>query len=103
MDCSARPLSGVETAATSIGMSTSNSWMPKGKGGTYRVASSGQFIDKKTATPPAKGVAPPSKGGSSPSKSSPSSHFSLRDGTVITSVRKDVMDRALGRGEFGKK
>jgi hypothetical protein len=36
-------------------------------------------------------------------RSSVSGRIDLPNGQFITTVRKDVMDRALGRGEFKKK
>ena len=36
-------------------------------------------------------------------RSSVSGRIDLPNGQFITTVRKDVMDRALGRGEFRKK
>lgn len=74
--------------------------MPKGGKIASRSASAGQYVTVRTADG--------SKSMTvnevvSVTKPSPSSRYSLRDGTVVTSVRKDVLDRALSRGEFSKK
>lgn len=78
---------------------SSKSWLPKGgKGGTYRSAASGRFLTSDVAhSNPSTKVAE----GKSYAHS-PSGRFALSDGTVIQTVRKDVMDRALGRGDFKK-
>lgn len=76
------------------------SWLPKG-GGTYRSSSSGRFVTMKTGEKsPATTVRESSK---KDSGLKASSSFKLRNGDSITSVRKDVLDQALSRGEFKKK
>lgn len=76
------------------------SWMPKGGKAAGRSASTGQFV---TVTSTARSLATTVVETVRSGKSSLSSRYLLRDGTVVTSVRKDVLDRALGRGEFSKK
>lgn len=91
-----------------------SSWLPKG-GKSYRSAVSGQFVQagNRAGKAPAttvvstyKGSAPPSKGSGytvSAGKPSFSRTISLPNGGILTSVRGDVMDRALGRGPFKDK
>lgn len=79
------------------------SWLPQ------RNASSGRFLTKKVANnAPRPAVTetvsnPGTVSGSVHLRSSVSGRISLPNGHSITTVRKDVMDRALGRGEFKKK
>lgn len=79
------------------------SWLPQ------RNASSGRFLTKKVASNAPRTVVtetvsnPSTVSGSVHLRSSVSGRISLPNGQSITTVRKDVMDRALGRGEFKKK
>jgi hypothetical protein len=76
------------------------SWLPKG-GGTHRSSSDGRFITVKSSeSSPATTMRELSK---KEAGLKASSSFKLRNGDSITSVRKDVLDRALSRGEFKKK
>jgi hypothetical protein len=79
------------------------SWLPK------RNAPSGRFVMAKEASnSPRTTVTESSRNAGTGSvsvnlRSSVSGRISLPNGQSITTVRKDVMDRALGRGEFKKK
>ena len=81
------------------------SWLPKRNG------SSGRFLtSKEAASSPRTTVTENIRtaGNSSASvsanfRSNVSGRISLPNGRSITTVRKDVMDSALGRGEFKKK
>jgi hypothetical protein len=88
------------------------SWLPKrsapqGQTNESRSATTGRYV-----TEPGMGKSPRTtimdgkSAKSSPAvvyRSSVSGRIELPNGHSITTVRKDVMDRALGRGEFKKK
>jgi hypothetical protein len=78
---------------------TSKSWLPKRSGST------GRFLTAKEASDTPRNTVVEKSGNSSGAnyRSSVSGRFVLPNGEYITTVRKDVMDRALGRGEFKKK
>lgn len=85
---------------------SSKSWLPK------RSAKSGQFIVLDVANRDGrKGVVSEGRGGDNwqgssgliSYRSSVSGRIDLPNGHSITTVRKDIMDRALRRGEFEKK
>lgn len=85
-----------------------SSWLPKGKAQT--TAASGRFVTRKhtsssRAAPPLEAAGKPEVK-TSASKSGKASGLLrkiwLPNGDVITTVRGDVMDRALGRGEYKK-
>ena len=86
----------------------SSSWLPKGK--TSRSAVSGRYATVaaagKSAPTQHKGAAGSGiKEASAPRTGKGGGHsreIRLPNGDVITSVRGDVMDRALGRGDFKK-
>lgn len=81
-----------------------SSWLPK------RSSSTGQFVvvkgdaSRSARTLTSETLSEGSnRSGSFHSRSSVSGRIDLPNGQFITTVRKDVMDRALGRGEFKKK
>lgn len=79
------------------------SWLPK------RSTSTGRFVTVKEAGNAPRTVVtetgrnPGTNSGAVHLRSSVSGRIDLPNGQFITTVRKDVMDRALGRGEFKKK
>lgn len=79
--------------------SPTKSWLPK------RNASSGRFVTEKgDSNAPRTVVTEASRNSSTGQfRSSVSGRINLPNGQFITTVRKDVMDSALGRGEFKKK
>jgi hypothetical protein len=95
-------------------------WMPLAVTKSHRSASNGRIIAAKSGTireggsdkgdgkPHIKSVASSSLLSSGKTKAEVSGsgvtrRFALPNRTVISSVRSDVMDRALSRGEFKKK
>jgi hypothetical protein len=79
--------------------SPTKSWLPK------RGSSTGHFVNvKRASNEPRTVVTETSRTvNSGQFRSSVSGRIDLPNGQFITTVRKDVMDRALGRGEFKKK
>jgi hypothetical protein len=79
--------------------SPTKSWLPK------RNTSTGRFATVNEARNAPRTIVtevnPTSSTGQF--RSSVSGRIDLPNGQFITTVRKDVMDRALGRGEFKKK
>jgi hypothetical protein len=78
----------------------SKSWLPKGaKSSVRRSSGAGRFVTTH------EGASGPSTtiNEARSSSASPSGAILLRNGTVIKTVRKDVLERALGVGEFRKK
>lgn len=86
----------------------SSSWLPKGK--VQRTAASGRFVTSKHAASLPATTSREAVGKldvkTYASKSGKASgllrKIRLPNGDIITTVRGDVMDRALGRGEFKK-
>jgi hypothetical protein len=78
---------------------TSKSWLPKRSGSTGRFLTAKEASDSPRTTVVEKG----SSNSGVHYRSSVSGRIDLPNGQFITTVRKDVMDRALGRGEFKKK
>lgn len=81
-----------------------SSWLPK------RSTSTGRFVvvkddsSKEIRKLAASTLTERSnRNGVAHTRSSVSGRIDLPNGQYITTVRKDVMDRALGRGEFKKK
>jgi hypothetical protein len=81
---------------------TSKSWLPKRSGATGRflIAKEGSDSPRTTVV---ENTSNDGRSGGTHYRSSVSGRFVLPNGEYITTVRKDVMDRALGRGEFKKK
>lgn len=78
------------------------SWLPKRSGSTGRflTAKEGSVSPRTTVVEKSGNDG---RSGAAHYRSSVSGRFILPNGEYITTVRKDVMDRALGRGEFKKK
>jgi hypothetical protein len=82
----------------------SSSWMPKGKshqaaGGDGRASPKEVHASPSKTAPPrafASGIDDHFRG------SQATQRYSLPNGGTLTSVRRDIMDRALGRGDFKK-
>jgi len=96
--------------ARGMAKSGKSTWMPKGGGKSHRSSSSGKFVTAEAAkaspsTTIVEKNAPSYVAGAvvHSSASSVSRRFSLPNGGVISSVRSDVLDRALSRGDFKKK
>lgn len=80
----------------------SKSWLPKRSGSTGRfvTAIEGSSSPRTTMSERSSNDGPIV---ATHYRNSVSGRFILPNGEYITTVRKDVMDRALGRGEFKKK
>ena len=78
---------------------TPKSWLPRRSTSKGRFASAKEIVDASRAGATEDGH----NSGSGEFRSSVSGRIDLPNGQFITTVRKDVMDRALGRGEFKKK
>ena len=80
----------------------SKSWLPKRGGSTGRFLTDKEGSDRPRTTVVEKS-SNDDRSVATHYRSSVSGRFVLPNGEYITTVRKDVMDRALGRGEFKKK
>lgn len=78
------------------------SWLPKRSGSTGRFLTAKEGSESPRTTVVEKSGSD-GRSGATHYRSSVSGRFVLPNGEYITTVRKDVMDRALGRGEFKKK
>lgn len=79
------------------------SWLPKRSGSTGRFLKASAGTDSPPRTTVVEQSGNSDRGEGIHYRSSVSGRFVLPNGEYITTVRKDVMDRALGRGEFKKK
>ncbi|PXA95780.1 hypothetical protein DMC47_19030 [Nostoc sp. 3335mG] len=80
----------------------SKSWLPKRSGSSGRFLTAKEGSDRARTTETEK-IGSEGRSSNTHYRSSVSGRFVLPNGEYITTVRKDVMDRALGRGEFKKK
>ncbi len=82
---------------------TSKSWLPKRSGATGRFLTAKGTADSPRTSAVEKNAQGDGQKTAAHYRSSVSGRIDLPNGQFITTVRKDVMDRALGRGDFKKK